>query len=34
IKYIPADYVSASSIPADYVFAGHVLVPADSDRIC
>ncbi|GJV87222.1 hypothetical protein Tco_1531160 [Tanacetum coccineum] len=36
---IPADYVSvpagrSSSIPADYVSAGHVLVPADSDRIC
>ncbi|GKA09802.1 hypothetical protein Tco_0689235, partial [Tanacetum coccineum] len=24
----------SSSIPADYVSAGHVLVPADSDRIC
>ncbi|GKD01878.1 hypothetical protein Tco_1172152, partial [Tanacetum coccineum] len=23
-----------NSIPADYVSAGHVLVPADSDRIC
>ncbi|GKF57418.1 hypothetical protein Tco_0170955, partial [Tanacetum coccineum] len=23
-----------ASIPADYVSAGHVLVPADSDRIC
>ncbi|GJU60557.1 hypothetical protein Tco_1238323 [Tanacetum coccineum] len=26
--------VLSSSIPADYVSAGHVLVPADSDRIC
>ncbi|GKG33610.1 hypothetical protein Tco_0433769, partial [Tanacetum coccineum] len=25
---------SSSSIPADYVSAGHVLVPADRDRIC
>ncbi|GKE32061.1 hypothetical protein Tco_1451383, partial [Tanacetum coccineum] len=25
---------SLNSIPADYVSAGHVLVPADSDRIC
>ncbi|GKF37171.1 hypothetical protein Tco_0113929, partial [Tanacetum coccineum] len=25
---------SAGSIPADYVSAGHVLVPADSDRVC
>ncbi|GKE33573.1 hypothetical protein Tco_1452895 [Tanacetum coccineum] len=24
----------SSSIPADYVSAGHVLVPADRDRIC
>ncbi|GKG42185.1 hypothetical protein Tco_0476483, partial [Tanacetum coccineum] len=24
----------SSSIPADYVSAGHVLVLADSDRIC
>ncbi|GKF95017.1 hypothetical protein Tco_0284717 [Tanacetum coccineum] len=24
----------SSSIPTDYVSAGHVLVPADSDRIC
>ncbi|GJV00766.1 hypothetical protein Tco_1330036, partial [Tanacetum coccineum] len=24
----------SSNIPADYVSAGHVLVPADSDRIC
>ncbi|GKF22773.1 hypothetical protein Tco_0075095, partial [Tanacetum coccineum] len=36
---IPADYDNvpagrSSSIPADYVSAGHVLVPADSDRIC
>ncbi|GKA38352.1 hypothetical protein Tco_0730903, partial [Tanacetum coccineum] len=34
---VPADNVPAgrsSSIPADYVSAGHVLVPADSDRIC
>ncbi|GKG44102.1 hypothetical protein Tco_0483195, partial [Tanacetum coccineum] len=28
---VPAD--SSSSIPADYVSAGHVLVPADRDRI-
>ncbi|GJT64341.1 putative ribonuclease H-like domain-containing protein [Tanacetum coccineum] len=26
--------VTSSSIPADYVSAGHVLVPADRDRIC
>ncbi|GKD39129.1 hypothetical protein Tco_1259336 [Tanacetum coccineum] len=25
---------SSSSVPADYVSAGHVLVPADRDRIC
>ncbi|GKD97190.1 hypothetical protein Tco_1381087, partial [Tanacetum coccineum] len=25
---------SSSSIPADYVSAGHVLVSADRDRIC
>ncbi|GJZ51504.1 hypothetical protein Tco_0606019 [Tanacetum coccineum] len=34
---VPADNVPAgrsSSIPADYVSASHVLVPADSDRIC
>ncbi|GJT50377.1 hypothetical protein Tco_0976534 [Tanacetum coccineum] len=30
--FIPAD--SLNSIPADYVSAGLVLVPADSDRIC
>ncbi|GKA68263.1 hypothetical protein Tco_0768180, partial [Tanacetum coccineum] len=29
--FVPAD--SSSSIPADYVSAGHVLVPADRDRI-
>ncbi|GJZ46345.1 hypothetical protein Tco_0593941 [Tanacetum coccineum] len=29
---VPAD--SSSSIPADYVSAGHVLVSADRDRIC
>ncbi|GJR26274.1 hypothetical protein Tco_1102506 [Tanacetum coccineum] len=29
---VPAD--SSSSVPADYVSAGHVLVPADRDRIC
>ncbi|GJR10340.1 hypothetical protein Tco_0792992 [Tanacetum coccineum] len=29
---VPAD--SSSNIPADYVSAGHVLVPADRDRIC
>ncbi|GJW57819.1 putative ribonuclease H-like domain-containing protein [Tanacetum coccineum] len=27
-------FCTSSSIPADYVSAGHVLVPADSDRIC
>ncbi|GKB66537.1 MAK10-like protein [Tanacetum coccineum] len=26
--------VTSSNIPADYVSAGHVLVPADRDRIC
>ncbi|GKG22537.1 hypothetical protein Tco_0387840, partial [Tanacetum coccineum] len=34
---IPADNVpadSSSSIPADYVSAGHVLISADRDRIC
>ncbi|GKE05870.1 hypothetical protein Tco_1397888, partial [Tanacetum coccineum] len=25
---------SSSNVPADYVSAGHVLVPADRDRIC
>ncbi|GKF20765.1 hypothetical protein Tco_0069403 [Tanacetum coccineum] len=25
---------SSSSVPADYESAGHVLVPADRDRIC
>ncbi|GKC90666.1 hypothetical protein Tco_1151315 [Tanacetum coccineum] len=25
---------SSSSVPADYVSAGHVLIPADRDRIC
>ncbi|GKF36109.1 hypothetical protein Tco_0112867, partial [Tanacetum coccineum] len=25
---------SSSSVPADYVSAGHVLVSADRDRIC
>ncbi|GKA98445.1 hypothetical protein Tco_0826382 [Tanacetum coccineum] len=29
---VPAD--SSSNIPADYVSAGHVTVPADRDRIC
>ncbi|GKE77386.1 hypothetical protein Tco_1543506, partial [Tanacetum coccineum] len=29
---VPAD--SSSSVPADYVSAGHVLVSADRDRIC
>ncbi|GKG45383.1 hypothetical protein Tco_0495461, partial [Tanacetum coccineum] len=24
----------SSNVPADYVSAGHVLVPADRDRIC
>ncbi|GJS07081.1 hypothetical protein Tco_0363877 [Tanacetum coccineum] len=32
IMFVLAD--SSSSIPADYVSAGHVLVPADRDRIC
>ncbi|GKB73529.1 reverse transcriptase domain-containing protein [Tanacetum coccineum] len=32
VVFVPAD--SLNSIPADYVSAGHVLVPADSDRIC
>ncbi|GJS36349.1 retrovirus-related pol polyprotein from transposon TNT 1-94 [Tanacetum coccineum] len=31
-KFVPAD--SSSSISADYVSAGHVLVSADRDRIC
>ncbi|GKE74708.1 hypothetical protein Tco_1536749 [Tanacetum coccineum] len=31
-KIVPAD--SSSSIPADYVSAGHVLVSADKDKIC
>ncbi|GKD30022.1 hypothetical protein Tco_1240800 [Tanacetum coccineum] len=26
--------VSSSSVPADYVSAGHVFVSADRDRIC
>ncbi|GKG22003.1 hypothetical protein Tco_0384598 [Tanacetum coccineum] len=37
LNSITADNVPAgrsSSIPADYVSAGHILVPADSDRIC
>ncbi|GKG51886.1 hypothetical protein Tco_0544524, partial [Tanacetum coccineum] len=37
LNSIPADNVPAgrsSSIPADYVSAGHVLVPADRERIC
>ncbi|GJV64034.1 putative ribonuclease H-like domain-containing protein [Tanacetum coccineum] len=32
IRVVPAD--SSSNVPADYVSAGHVLVPADRDRIC
>ncbi|GJS64427.1 hypothetical protein Tco_0678991 [Tanacetum coccineum] len=28
------DLISSSSVPADYVSAGHVLVSADRDRIC
>ncbi|GJT96233.1 hypothetical protein Tco_1091751 [Tanacetum coccineum] len=32
LSFVPAD--SSSNIPADYVSAGHVLVPADRDRIC
>ncbi|GKD80553.1 hypothetical protein Tco_1347392 [Tanacetum coccineum] len=32
IHVVPAD--SSSNVPADYVSAGHVLVPADRDRIC
>ncbi|GJX53624.1 hypothetical protein Tco_0281993 [Tanacetum coccineum] len=32
VLFVPAD--SSSSVPADYVSAGHVLVPADRDRIC
>ncbi|GJW65018.1 hypothetical protein Tco_0116902 [Tanacetum coccineum] len=31
-KVVPAG--STSSVPADYVSAGHVLVSADRDRIC
>ncbi|GJW39883.1 hypothetical protein Tco_0065728 [Tanacetum coccineum] len=31
-RVVPAG--SSSSVPADYVSAGHVLVPADRDRIC
>ncbi|GJW09757.1 hypothetical protein Tco_1575584 [Tanacetum coccineum] len=31
-KFVPAG--SSSSVPADYVSAGHVLVPVDRDRIC
>ncbi|GKF23699.1 hypothetical protein Tco_0076021, partial [Tanacetum coccineum] len=37
VLFTDTDFVSADSlncIPADYVSAGHVLVPADSDRIC
>ncbi|GJZ32145.1 hypothetical protein Tco_0577581 [Tanacetum coccineum] len=30
--FVPAG--SSSNVPADYVSAGHVLVPADRDRIC
>ncbi|GJT60940.1 hypothetical protein Tco_1004473 [Tanacetum coccineum] len=32
VSLVPAG--SSSSIPADYVSAGHVLVSADRDRIC
>ncbi|GKB17394.1 hypothetical protein Tco_0851317 [Tanacetum coccineum] len=32
IILVPAG--SSSNVPADYVSAGHVLVPADRDRIC
>ncbi|GKF17285.1 hypothetical protein Tco_0062203 [Tanacetum coccineum] len=32
IMFVPAG--SSSSVPADYVSAGHVLVSADRDRIC
>ncbi|GJX21114.1 hypothetical protein Tco_0223791 [Tanacetum coccineum] len=43
--YVPAVFQSScfekiyletcsSNVPADYVSAGHVLVPADRDRIC
>ncbi|GJV06065.1 hypothetical protein Tco_1343721 [Tanacetum coccineum] len=28
------DSNNSSNVPADYVSAGHVLVPADRDRIC
>ncbi|GKF62939.1 hypothetical protein Tco_0182993, partial [Tanacetum coccineum] len=31
-RVVPAD--SSSSVPADYVSAGHVLVSSDRDRIC
>ncbi|GJU37458.1 retrovirus-related pol polyprotein from transposon TNT 1-94 [Tanacetum coccineum] len=31
-KVVPAG--SSSSVPADYVSAGHVLISADRDRIC
>ncbi|GKE65632.1 hypothetical protein Tco_1519793 [Tanacetum coccineum] len=31
-EIVPAG--SSSNVPADYVSAGHVLVPADRDRIC
>ncbi|GJR44827.1 hypothetical protein Tco_1312930 [Tanacetum coccineum] len=32
VVFVPAG--SSSNVPADYVSAGHVLVPADRDRIC
>ncbi|GJV76758.1 hypothetical protein Tco_1508342 [Tanacetum coccineum] len=32
LGFVPAG--SSSSVPADYVSAGHVLVSADRDRIC
>ncbi|GJW42598.1 hypothetical protein Tco_0071397, partial [Tanacetum coccineum] len=32
--YLETWYMSSSNVPADYVSAGHVLVPADRDRIC
>ncbi|GKG52669.1 hypothetical protein Tco_0549781, partial [Tanacetum coccineum] len=34
LSYLDHSPLRSSNIPADYVSAGHVLVPADSDRIC
>ncbi|GKF96638.1 hypothetical protein Tco_0292459, partial [Tanacetum coccineum] len=34
LDFLGASHISLSSVPADYVSAGHVLVPADRDRIC